>query len=232
MKRLNRRSADRAPHVSKALAVVGLLLALQALADPAPLGFYVGGSVGDSNLDQGISDLASAFPRSFPSNVLGWKLMVGSRVSRLFGGELEYLDFGTPRLGPAWLVTENGVPLEPDEFFGAHADVRAAAASGLVYLPLLPRWIDLFAKLGVARLWTSNSAAGYWPDVYTCAIPDQCVAVGRVSQSQSAADNGFVYGGGAQTHFGAFSLRLEYERISSDIGDPSLISFGVTWTFR
>jgi opacity protein-like surface antigen len=200
-----------------------------ARAADGPLGFYVGAGVGDGNLEQVVSGPAGGvfFPPSFASYDLGWKLMVGARASPWLGGELEYLDFGSGRLGARYLDTENGVPLQPDEFYGANAHSQAAVAMAVGYLPLPTPWLDVYGKLGVARLWSSLSASGYYPDTSVNGVP-----LNHVSESLSPSDNGFAYGAGIQTHFGAFGLRLEYERISSDVGSPFLVSLGATWTFR
>jgi hypothetical protein len=168
--------------------------------------------------------------RSFPNNLLGWKAYAGVRANRWVGGELEYLDFGGAHLGPAYYLTENGMPLEPDEFYGASERSQAAAALAVVYLPLRVSWLDVFGKLGAAHLWTSHSASGYYPNTFlNCAT--MCVPVGHVSESQSDSSNGLAYGGGVQARFGALGLRLEYERISSDIGQPYMVSLGANWTF-
>lgn len=227
--RARRRLAVSPFVLALALCLSGAALGLAGPASAAngPLGFYVGASVAEANQNQGLSSAAGDFfPRSFPNDQLGWKLVIGARASRWFGGELEYLDFGSARLGPSPLVTENGVSLEPDEFYGASARSRAAAAMAVGYLPLPVRWLDVYGKLGVARLWTSNSGSGYYPDTYVNGLP-----VDYVSASQDASDNGLAYGAGVQSHFGALGLRLEYERISSDVGSPFMVSLGATWTF-
>jgi hypothetical protein len=224
------RSAAGSWAVGLLLSSVALGSAGTALAANGPTGFYVGAGVGDGNLEVVSGAVGGVgFPSSFPSNELGWKLVAGARMSPWFGGEVEYLDFGSARLGASYLDFVNGVPVRGgDEFDGASARSRAAVATALGYLPLPIPWLDVYGKVGVARLWTSRRASGYYPDD----VNDAGVPVGHVSASQSSSDNGFAYGGGMQTHFGAFGLRLEYERISSDVGTPSMISLGATWTFR
>jgi len=193
-----------------------------ACAANGPLGFYVGAGVGDGNLERTVFGLYGAPP--FPSEDFAWKLMFGARVSPWFGGEIEYLNFGSARLGAT--KYPNAVPL-PDEFYGASSHSQAAVAMAVGYLPLSIPWLDVYGKLGVARLWTSLNASGYYPSVSVYGVP-----VDHVSESQSPSGNGFAYGAGIQSHFGAVGLRLEYERISSDVGTPFMVSLGATWTFR
>jgi len=226
-----RRSAPGSCVVVLLVSSVALGFAGATRAANGPLGFYVGAGVGEGKLEQVSPDAAGGafFPSSsfLPGYDLGWKLMVGARVSPWLGGELEYLDFGNARLGAESLDDVNGVPVRPDEFYGSSAHSRAAVAMAVGYLPLPTPWLDVYGKLGVARLWSSLSASGYYPDTFRNGVP-----LDHVSASQSRSDNGFAYGAGIQTHFDAFGLRLEYERLSSNVGTPLMVSLGATWTFR
>ena len=44
-------------------------------------------------------------------------------------------------------------------------------------------------------------------------------------------ESDFAYGGGAQVQVERLAFRAEYERINSSVGQPNLVSFGVTYTF-
>lgn len=195
-----------------------------------PLGFYVGAGVGASHIRQDFFDNAAGGARSPTADRLGWKLFAGLRPLSYFGGQLEYVDFGAARLGPAFVVTENGIPLLPDEFYGSHSDAKAAAVFAVGYLPL--RRFDLYGRLGVTHLWTHLSSAGNYPN--SCIVNptlNTCVPIGRVSFSQTNNDNGLGYGVGVQARFGLLAIRTEYQRISSPVGDPSHASIDLIWRF-
>jgi hypothetical protein len=67
----------------RGLVVAGVLLPVIALADTDPRGFYFGGGVGDGALNQSLSSAGGDFfPRSLPGNLLGWRLIAGSRLTR------------------------------------------------------------------------------------------------------------------------------------------------------
>jgi OmpA-OmpF porin, OOP family len=97
-------------------------------------GFYVGASVGKSDLED-IED--SGF--SLHSNDASWKAIVGFRPIDVFAVEANYMDFG-----------------RDSRDFGigtASANAKAFAVYGMGLLPL--PFFDLFAKVGVAR-WQLN----------------------------------------------------------------------------
>jgi hypothetical protein len=55
------------------------------------------------------------------------------------------------------------------------------------------------------------------------------VAVPPVSTDQT--DTRLSYGAGAQLKLAALRVRLEYQRIRADGGDPDLVSLGLAWMF-
>ena len=48
---------------------------------------------------------------------------------------------------------------------------------------------------------------------------------------QDQTDNRFAYGVGVQSKAWGVSFRAEYERISSQFGDPDALTVSATWTF-
>jgi hypothetical protein len=46
------------------------------------------------------------------------------------------------------------------------------------------------------------------------------------------SDTSFAAGVGAQVKFGSLALRAEYERFDAAGENPSLVSLGLTWSFR
>jgi OOP family OmpA-OmpF porin len=108
--------------------------AISGTAAHASDGFYVGASVGKSDL-QDIED--SGF--SLHSNDVSWKAIVGFRPIDLFAVEANYMDFGHD-------TRDFGIGT-------ASANAKAFAAYGMGLLPL--PFLDVFAKAGVAR-WQLN----------------------------------------------------------------------------
>jgi OOP family OmpA-OmpF porin len=178
----------RSTHALSALTLLAAFAAAPAFA--ADNGFYVGAAVGQANTD---ADLNIG---SFDEDETGYKLLVGVRPLDLVAFEVSYIDFGSPStsIGPV----------------RADADVKGAAAFGLVYLPLPLPVVDLYGKVGFARLDTKIDSGSF-----------------RLDRN----DTDFAWGVGGQLNFGSLSLRAEYERFKTDAGDPDMISVGLTWTF-
>ncbi len=175
-----------------ALACLCLLAIPAAHADP--IGLDIGAGVGEADvkLDQ----------VSFSENHTGYKVLVGLRPIPVVGGELEYVDFGHPSTTLAAGTT-------------ADAEVRGSALFGVLYLPLPVPTLDLYAKVGLARLQTTASAHEGDFELFRFDKTDTRVA----------------FGAGAQVKIQAFALRGEYEQFSSENGDPSFWSLAFTWSF-
>jgi len=214
----------------RATGLIAILALLCAVADSAraqdnPLGFYIGAGLGRSVLDQGFSNIDYG-NQTLNTSVLGWKALAGFRPLPWLGGEVEYIDFGSGRLGPGpWL----GEPPYSQQFLGANGSDRSAAASAVGYLPLPASWPDFFAKLGWAKLWTHTS--------YTNLADFNDVPDSQFYSSFHDDRGALGYGGGVQFHFGAFAARLEYERFDGYKAllpsiDPSLLCVGLTWSLR
>jgi hypothetical protein len=212
--------------------LAGCLLSRTAIAQDElfggnPLQFYVGAGLGGATVHEGFFDLGNDSFRNFSDNQrFAWKVMMGIRPITWLGAELEYLDLGSAHLGPTLFVPGN--PNE-GEFLGANTAVRAGAGFAVGYLPLPVSGMDLFGKLGVARLQMPYRYADDVPE--TCVgSGTTCTASGQIFVSRHDVDTGPGYGGGAQLRFSAFAVRAEFERISTDIGDPHMISLGFSWT--
>jgi hypothetical protein len=80
-------------------------------------------------------------------------------------------------------------------FTDFHADAHAFSAFAVGFVPLPLPFLDVFGKAGAAR-WSLNE---------------------RGNSSLFAIDDhgtDFAWGGGAQAHFGALGVRLEYEQFN------------------
>jgi opacity protein-like surface antigen len=186
-----------------ARAALGSLLAVGTMclvalavstAHADPIGLYVGAGVGEADvkLDQ----------VAFSENHSGYKILVGLRPIPVVGGELEYVDFGHPSTTLATGAS-------------ADAEVRGSALFGVLYLPLPVPTLDLYAKVGLARLQTTASAQRNNFELF------------RFDQTNTRV----AFGAGAQVKMSAFALRGEYEQFSSESGDPSFWSLALTWSF-
>ena len=96
---------------------------------------------------------------------------------------------------------------------------------GVGYLPLPIPFIDVFGKLGVARLQTDVTTFEGPP----CAQNTGCPVATFYRQDES--NTRFAYGVGVQSKAWGISFRAEYERISSQFGDPDALTVSATWTF-
>lgn len=196
-----------------AAVTIGPLAASSALADDL-IGLYVGGGLGTSNVRVDDSVLGSG--QGFDAHKDGWKLLLGVRPISLVGAEVDYIDFGT-----AHFIT-------PTSSFGTaqrgEAHPKAAAVFGVIYAPIPVPLLDVFAKLGAARLQMDVNAN-------TVCVISPCVGTLPAPLAYSRTGAHFAYGAGAQFKFSGFAARLEYERVNTTTGDPDLTSIGITWSF-
>jgi hypothetical protein len=217
--------------MKRACFLAALTFALGATSAGAsdfnPLGFYLGGAVGQSDVRAnevagfGAPQGTSGFPLGFEERHTGWELVVGMRPISVLGAELAYVDFGHPAALGNFYGNTTGLRTQID------AHPKAFVLSGLAYLPLPLPLVDLYAKAGIARLQNEVNA--------------QVICIGKLGGCPPTVPFGpfalnetgarFAYGAGMLVRVLPFSLRLEYERISASGGDPDLMSIGLTWAF-
>ncbi len=163
------------------------------------LGLYVGAGVGQSTLKQDYYQVNS--------HVTGWKVLAGWRPISILGVEAEYVGFGSKS------VTYQSI--------GETIDTKAHATAlfGVGYLPVPLPFLDLYGKLGVARITQDTNPYQFCSLCFTQPSP------------VNTNNNGFAWGAGAQFKFGLPALRLEYERFNGSQGTPSLLSLAVTANF-
>ena len=186
-----------------ALAVITCAAAVPAQAEDALL--YVGGSVGQGNVKAGQID--------FNKSDFAWKATVGTRPISLLGAELSYVDLGKPA------QTVGGTDLGS---FDQKASTKGLTGFGLIYLPLPLPLVDVFGKVGLARLQTTASST------FTGCTP---AGPGCTAFSLDRKNTQPAYGAGAQVHWGAVAVRVEYEHFQTAGGSPSLLSAGLTYGF-
>lgn len=202
----------RAPTVFLIALPLALGAATSASAsDMNPLGFYLGAGVGRTNVRTPIDPLIE-----LDESDTGWKVVAGARPIRMLGAELEYVDFGHPRS-----TGNTGILIVQ-----SNAYQRSTGLSGLVYLPIpLPR-LDVYGRVGLARLESSGGAR------FTCKPGGPCPFVIVPPTAFSRTDTDLLYGAGLQVKLlSVVAVRLEYERINDHHGDPDMMSLDLTWTF-
>lgn len=206
------------------LAVLGASAvgtATQARADNL-LGAYVGVGVGQSNVGSN-NAYDYGYYGGYHDHNATWKVMAGIRPLPIVGAEVEYIDFGTGN-GDSGFYGNNYY------YSNATSHPKATVLYGVGYLPLPLPFLDVYGKLGVARL--QNDITTYVnPGAPTCPAGSTCGSNNSYSYRTDQTDTRVAYGAGLQAKWQDFAFRAEYERISSQFGDPAAVTVGVTWTF-
>lgn len=132
-----------------------------------------------------------------------WKAIVGFRPIPFFAAEANYVDLGHQSQG----LLGGNPP-------GGHADARTFDLFGVGLLPLGP--VDLYGKAGGARWELSGDLQGPGSSL---------LALDRTGVN-------FVWGVGAQAHYGPIGARFEYEHFQMpDTDGARLYTVAVTFTF-
>jgi opacity protein-like surface antigen len=192
-----------------------LLLLCCALATGAPafaddlLGIYVGAGVSRSDLRQDYYQI--------DAHATGWKLLAGWRPISLLGVEAEYTDLGS-----------KGVNTYADSTH-VSTDATATAAYVLGYLPVPLPWIDVYGKLGAARVKANTSAYPTGVSPPACLPGDICAPSTPVSNDNSKTS--VAWGAGLQFKWGHWATRLDYERFDGSQGDPAALAAEFLFNF-
>jgi Outer membrane protein beta-barrel domain len=198
-----------------AICALGACAASTTALAENPIGLYAGAGVGYSTIRS--DDPAFGLPGYYNDHQTAWKGIVGIRPLPIVGAEFEYIDFGQPN-------THHGSYFDTN-YYGLDSHPRAAALFGVGYLPLPVPFLDIFGKVGVARLKT---------DV-TSTVTSNCgtnTCLGTITTFRhDQTDNKLAYGVGVQSKVWGVAFRAEYERISSSFGDPDAVTVSATWTF-
>ncbi len=168
------------------------------------LGIYVGAGVGRAALVQDQYQI--------DAHATGWKLLAGWRPISYFGVEAEYADLGSKSVDTFGATTH------------VSTDAKATAAYVLGYLPVPLPWIDIYGKVGAARV-KANTSASPLPGGGTC-DPGPCVPV-----SDDSSKSGIAWGAGLQFKWSRLAARLDYERFDGAHGDPSLLAAEFIFNF-
>ncbi len=183
------------------------------------LRLYVGAAIGQSDVRaskeiNGDTD----FDFDFDARHAGWKATVGVRPIAPLGAELQYIDFGNAS-------NANAV----GGFGGlSQVDEKAVTLFGLGYLPIPVPFLDVYGKLGIARL---HAAATEVPPVPSCPLYIDFCSPASAAFKISSSTTGVAFGAGVQGKIASLAIRAEYERINAAGNRPDLLSLGITWTF-
>jgi opacity protein-like surface antigen len=191
------------------LALVGAGSAVPAWAEN-PLGFYLGGAFGESQISIASDGLVPTSVDVFSQNNMAYEFMAGVRPLPWIGAELAYVNLGRPS------GTLAGAP--------ANAEIQGASAFGVAYLPL--PGFELFAKAGAARLQTSVNGQTY-SACLALDLPCPSTIPFRVSQTNTT----FATGAGGQLRFDQLAVRLQYEYFPIPNERTGMFSLGLNWTF-
>jgi hypothetical protein len=179
------------------------------------LGLYVGGAVGQAQLEADAGSFRSLNTDDFKHNHSAYKVVAGIRPISMLGGEISYVDMGHPA------GSLGGRP--------ADVAIKGTAAFGMFYLPLPLPVVDVYAKLGMARLQSTVNGIQVLPGVGTCPINNPNCA--SVPFRLERTDTSFAGGLGVQLKYRSIAVRGEYERFSAAGGHPDIFFLGLTWTF-
>jgi OOP family OmpA-OmpF porin len=185
-------------------AAVLWLGALMAVSQASAQGFYIGGSVGESDADEGnaIPDLITSGPVDGKDS--GMKFFGGYQFNQNLAVELAYVDLGKA----TYSGTFGGSPVT-----GGSVKTSGLNASVVGTLPLNPSF-SLFAKAGLFT-WEAKARDT------TGGVP--------FSGKEDGADLSFGFGG-AYNLTKNFSLRAEWEQFEA-VDKISLLSVGVAYKF-
>jgi OOP family OmpA-OmpF porin len=190
--------------IRKALAACALALSGALTASQASAQFFIGGSIGQSDIDDEITT-GLITSGTVDGKDTAWKIFGGYMFNRHFGVEAAYVNLGEVSYSGAFGV----LPVT-----GGKVELTAFNVSALGALPINEQ-VSLFGKIGLFG-WEAEASDT------TGGVPF------------SAKDDGtdLSFGVGIMFNFTpSFGVRAEYEFFQTDIGDAGLISVGAVWRF-
>lgn len=181
------------------LALAGSLAATQASAQA-----FVGGSFGQSDIDEeittGLIDSGTVDGKD-----TGWKIFGGYMFNRHFGVELAYVNLGEV----SYSGTFGGAPVT-----GGKVEVTGFNIAALGSYPISEQF-SVFGKLGLF-MWDAEASD----------------TTGGVPFSDTADGTDISLGIGISYNFTRnLALRAEYEMFKPDVADANLLSIGAVWKF-
>jgi OOP family OmpA-OmpF porin len=185
--------------LTAALALVGVLPTGQACAQA-----YLGGSVGQSDIDEQIAT-GLITGGSVDGKDSAFKIFGGYMFNRHFGIEGAYVDLGEATYSGNFV----GLPVT-----GGRVEITGFNLSALGALPVSEQF-SVFGKIGLF-LWDAEAS--------------DTTGGAPFSAQQDGTDLSFGIGLGYQFTRN-LGVRAEWEMFTTDDADSSLISVGVLWRF-
>jgi OOP family OmpA-OmpF porin len=193
--------------VTKGFAILGLA-SVMAFAGPAlaqDSGFFVGGSFGQADIDEEITQNLIDAGGNVDGKDTAWKIFGGYMFNRNFGVELAYIDAGELSYSGTFL----GVPVS-----NGKVELTAFNLAAIGVLPINEQF-SVFGKVGLFK-WEAEFSD----------------TVGGIPDSGDDDGTDVSFGIGVSYNFSKnFGVRAEYELFKTDDADASLISVGVVWKF-
>jgi OmpA-OmpF porin, OOP family len=192
------------------VALSGLITASQASAQAqqSAAGFYVGGSLGQSNFDKDIVSGLIASGRVDTSDT-GYKFFGGYQFNRNVGLEVAYVDLGKASYSGSYV--DNGQTVIVTD---GKVEVTGFNLSAVGAWPVSPNF-DVFGKIGFLA-WEDKAS-----DIS-----------GGIPFSDTIDGTDLSFGFGANWHLTKnVRFRLEWERFRVDKTDADLFSIGAVYKF-
>ncbi len=190
--------------VAAAIAIAAAGLSPLAQAQAQDQGWYVGGSIGESDADESITE-GLITSGSVDAKDTGWKLYGGFMFNRNFGVELAYVDLGKAKYSGTFF----GLPVTGGTIEATGFNIAAIGA-----IPLSSAF-SLFGKVGIFS-WEAEA------NDTTAGVPF----------AETTDGNDLFFGLGASYSFTrSFAVRGEWERFQLDDADVDLLSIGLVYRF-
>jgi hypothetical protein len=177
-------------------------------------GFYFGASLGQTDardLDLGPVADGSLLTGGTDGIDSGWKFFGGIKVLRFMNVEFDYRDYGQTSFSAMSDGTGTIYSAGPIEGL---ADTKAVGVTAVIVIPA--GRLKLFGKGGLAR-WRSDLTIRH--------------SMGNIATSDSDGVDTMYGAGLAWALKGSIGIRVEYERIVTDVADRDYISAGVNFRY-
>ena len=186
------------------LACSVLALAASLAATQASAQAFVGGSFGQSDIDEEITT-ALIDSGTVDAKDTGWKIFGGYMFNRHFGVEAAYLNLGEV----SYSGTFGGLPVT-----GGKVELTGFNIAALGSYPLSEQF-SVFGKLGLF-IWDAEASD----------------TTGGAPFSATADGTDLSFGVGVNYNFTRnLGLRAEWEMFKTDEADATLLSIGAVWRF-
>jgi OOP family OmpA-OmpF porin len=211
------------------LFAVAILAVLPSISHAQDSRFYIGGSIGRSQVKIDTGALANETTAAGLSNTgysannsdTGWKLFAGYKFHPNFAVEGGYVDLGKFSANTN-ITAVNGTPVVPTSLTFTIKASEGFFVSGLGVWPVNNQF-SVFGKLGGYNMKTEVTAS-----------------ILGINISNTARNNGWLFGLGGQFDFTKnVGLRLEWERFNkvgdkdkTAQGDVDLLSLGLVYRFQ